>query len=705
MLGTLLNGRYRVVEVLSVKAQVSTYLAEDTCQIGSPKCLVKQIEPANDDPNWWPTARLLFANAVQTLKKLGTHPQIPQLVGFFEETQSFYLVHEWIEGHPLSAELVPGQPWSEERVVPLLQEALSILEFVRRYSFIHGNITPETLIRRASDGKLVLIDFGSKSPIGLEAESAEDSDESTVDIYALGIIAIAALTGLNPEQLAADPDLENWRERVPVPVSNQLAAVLNQMVQVHVKERSIGAGETCSDTAVAEAIEQEVKCFEEIPAIEQSRQPVAILEAAEVATAEIEDYPPIAARSTAREDSSCEGELESGDRETENLTHDAQKPELARRSKPLSVSRLLVTGGLGLGVTANAGAMIFGLTTLLEASQIDPGQDIFAKASEEYKSGDFKQALALAKSIPTYSAVYYEARDAMQAWENEWNQASNRFQQAEKAFKESRWLDVFREAEQIPDNSYWQNKLKPLIQKAAPKAKPEVQQLLQAARGEVNRGDFAAGLRVLAKIPKGVPDYAQVQTAVAEYREKQTVKLEARAKQLLKTASAKAAGKDFSSAVKLIRQIPKGTSVYESAQAKLTEYSQQRRIKADGLLQQAYQRAASGDFVRAIELLKQIPKGTSAYFTAQSKLLEYTNQRQIQTRRNTPSVPSPSVTPVNRRIRPSGQPQQRAAAPGEEFAASSQGSENVGGVSHVSQSLNPGDFLQEVDSIPFTLPG
>ncbi|HIK28747.1 MAG: protein kinase [Oscillatoriaceae bacterium SKW80] len=645
VLGTLLNGRYRVVEILSVKAQVSTYLAEDIYQTDSPKCLVKQIEPANNDPEWWVTARLRFANVVQTLKKLGTHPQIPELIGFFEENQSFYVVHEWIEGKSLSAEFVPGQPWNEERVVLLLQEVLSILEFVRRYSFIHGNITPETFIRRASDGKLVLIDFGCESQICSKAESAENCNQATVDVYALGIIAIAALSGLNPEQLVADTDIKNWRGRVPVPVSNQLATVLNQMLQVNIKETSMAAAPTAS----------------------------------------VEDYLPIAMRVTTREDS-CLLELESSKHQTENLTSLTEKPS-SRRSKPFSVSRLLITGGLGLGVTANAGAMIFGLTTLLEASQIDPGQDIFTKASEEYKSGDFKQALALAKSIPTYSAVYYEARNAMQRWENEWNQASHRFQQVEKAFKENRWLDVFREAEQIPDNPYWQKKLKPLFQKAALKVKPEVQQLLQAAHREVKRGDFAAGLQVLAKIPKEVPDYAQVQAIITEYKQKQTLKLEAKAQQLLKTASAKAASKDFSSAVKLIRQIPKGTSVYELAQAKLIEYSQQRRLKADGLLQQANQKAAAGDFVSAIKLLKRIPKGTSAYFTAQSKLLEYINQREIQTRRNTPLF-----TPVNRRITPSRQPQQRA-------------SENVEGGSLVSQSLNPGDLLQEIDSIPFNLPG
>lgn len=647
VLGTLLNGRYRVVKIISVKEQVSTYLAEDIYQTDNPKCFVKQIEQANNEAEWWATARRRFANVVQTLKKLGIHPQIPELIGFFEENQSFYVVHEWIEGKPLSAELVPGQPWNEEQVVLLLQEVLSILEFVRRHGFIHGRITPETIIRRASDGKLVLIDFGCESEIYSQVERVENSNESTVDIYALGIIALAALTGLNPEQLTADTDIENWRERVSVPVSNQLATVINQMLQVNIKKPGIAAAPT----------------------------------------AEVEDNLPVAIRVTTREKSCLPvPELESGEHQTENLTSLTEKPS-SRRSKPFSVSRLLITGGLGLGVTANAGAMIFGLTTLLEASQIDPGQDIFTKASEEYKSGDFKQALALAKSIPTYSAVYYEARNAMQAWENEWNQASHQFQQVEKAFKENRWLDVFREAEQIPDNSYWQNKLKPLLEKAAPKVKPEVQKLLQAAHREVNRGDFAAGLKVLAKIPKGVPDYAQVQATITDYKQRQTLKLEAKAQQLLKIASAKAASKDFSSAVKLIRQIPKGTSVYNLAQARLIEYSQQRRIKADGLLQQANQKAAAGDFVSAIELLKRIPKGTSAYFTAQSKLLEYTNQRQIQKRRNTPYY-----TPVNRRITPSRQPQQRA-------------SENVEGGYLVSQSLNPGDFLQEIDSIPFNLPG
>jgi len=40
-----------------------------------------------------------------SLRKLGNYDQIPQLLAHFEENLEFYLVQEFVPGHPLSAEL------------------------------------------------------------------------------------------------------------------------------------------------------------------------------------------------------------------------------------------------------------------------------------------------------------------------------------------------------------------------------------------------------------------------------------------------------------------------------------------------------------------------------------------------------------------------------------------------------------------------
>lgn len=161
MIGALLDQRYQVFQVLGQGGFGHTYLAQDTHRPGNPTCVVKHLKPATSEPDFLQTARRLFNGEAETLEKLGTHDQIPRLLAYFEDNQEFYLVQDFIEGHPLSVELQPGQRWQEDQVIQLLHEVLSILEFVHSNHVIHRDIKPDNLIRRAIDNKLVLVDFGA----------------------------------------------------------------------------------------------------------------------------------------------------------------------------------------------------------------------------------------------------------------------------------------------------------------------------------------------------------------------------------------------------------------------------------------------------------------------------------------------------------------------------------------------------------------
>ena len=114
MLGKLLDRRYEVTQVLGAGGFGRTYLAQDTRRPGNPTCVVNQI---------------------------------PRLLAYFEEDQEFYLVQEFIGGHTLTQELQPGQRWEERQVIGLLQEVLSILDFVHHHGVIHRDIKPDNLGR------------------------------------------------------------------------------------------------------------------------------------------------------------------------------------------------------------------------------------------------------------------------------------------------------------------------------------------------------------------------------------------------------------------------------------------------------------------------------------------------------------------------------------------------------------------------------
>ncbi|MBD2534040.1 serine/threonine protein kinase [Nostoc flagelliforme FACHB-838] len=270
MIGKLLDHRYQVIRVLAMGGFGQTYIAQDTRRPGNPLCVVKHLKPGTD-PRVFDTAKRLFNSEAETLEKLGNHDQIPRLLAYFDENQEFYLVQEYIEGHTLAEELISGQRWSESQVIQLLQEVLQILEFVHRQGVIHRDIKPDNIIRRASDNKLVLVDFGAVkqlrtqlvtvgaqpsatvvigTPGYMPTEQGQGKPRPNSDIYSLGIIAIQALTGLQPTQLQEDPETGEIIWRHSVTVNHRLAAVLSKMVRYHFKDRYQNATEAlqaCQD--------------------------------------------------------------------------------------------------------------------------------------------------------------------------------------------------------------------------------------------------------------------------------------------------------------------------------------------------------------------------------------------------------------------------------------------------------------------------
>jgi serine/threonine protein kinase len=241
-----LRNRFEIVKHLGSGGSGDTYLAIDLDLPGRPHCVVKHFQPKDSNPAILPIAKSLFDREAEVLYQLGNdHDQIPRLFAHFNEDGDFYLVQEFIDGHALTQEIVPGQRLSENAVLNLLKEILEVLSFVHQNNIIHRDIKPQNLMRRHSDQKIVLIDFGSIKKIGalgagltiavgtpgyMPSEQAKGKPRLCSDIYALGMIGIQALTGLIPEQLQEDPNTGEvlWRDQAQV--SNVLADILDTMV-------------------------------------------------------------------------------------------------------------------------------------------------------------------------------------------------------------------------------------------------------------------------------------------------------------------------------------------------------------------------------------------------------------------------------------------------------------------------------------------
>ncbi len=263
------GGRYQIVSPLGGGGFGQTYLAIDTHLPGRPQCVVKHLKPRLTDTLSLETAQRLFETEAQVLYRLNGYSQVPRLLAHFEEDREFYLVQEFIPGANLSQEVVLGRQVSQEAVIALLQDILEILVHVHQHNIIHRDIKPSNLIRRAVDGRVVLIDFGAVKQISNQVIQVHSHTTRTIaigspgympseqmagkprfcsDLYAVGMLGIQALTSLHPKDCPEDPRTGEvmWRDRVPE-VTPALADVLDKMVRYDFRQRYPTALEALTD--------------------------------------------------------------------------------------------------------------------------------------------------------------------------------------------------------------------------------------------------------------------------------------------------------------------------------------------------------------------------------------------------------------------------------------------------------------------------
>ncbi|BAZ45926.1 TPR repeat-containing serine/threonine protein kinase [Chondrocystis sp. NIES-4102] len=268
----LIGGRYRVLNCLRTTGFCETYVAEDTHLPGNPHplCVVKKLQPQSNEDFVLNTARRLFDSEAKVLYKLNDHPHIPRLLAHLEVNKEFYLVQEYIEGKDLSqTEIIPGKRWSESEVKAFLIEVLEILAFIHQNNVIHRDIKPSNLIRRQSDRKIFLIDFGAVKEITnmtltegqgnvltvvigtpgyMASEQQRGDPRFCSDIYALGITAIQAFTGYHPDQLTRDRETGEVKwQHLASPCTDEFARILDKMVRNDFPQRYRNANDVLED--------------------------------------------------------------------------------------------------------------------------------------------------------------------------------------------------------------------------------------------------------------------------------------------------------------------------------------------------------------------------------------------------------------------------------------------------------------------------
>ncbi|QLE59328.1 serine/threonine protein kinase [Nostoc sp. TCL26-01] len=287
--GQLLRNRYRVLRLLGEGGFSKTYAAEDADRLDAP-CVIKQFFPQIQGTGQRNKAAEFFKEEAFRLYELGeNHSQIPRLLAYFEQGSSLYLVQEFIKGLTLIQE-VEQQPFNEVKIRQLLSDLLPVLEFIHFHNVIHRDIKPENIIRRESDSKLVLIDFGGAKQVTQTSIARQATAIYTLgyapteqmagfachasDLYALGVTCVRLMTQCLPQQNPYghiddglyDPMNGKWLwqeylQQQNITISDDLSNILNKLLQHLPSDRYQSAVEVIDDLKLSTKLPIETQIF------------------------------------------------------------------------------------------------------------------------------------------------------------------------------------------------------------------------------------------------------------------------------------------------------------------------------------------------------------------------------------------------------------------------------------------------------------
>jgi serine/threonine protein kinase len=275
-----LKGLYEAIALIGQGGMGRTFRAKDLGRLGQP-CAIKQFLPQFREPELMKKAIALFESEAAQLKVLGSHPQIPELIAYFEEEGCLYLVQELIDGENLYNELQSQGIFSEAKIYQLLEDILPVLQFIHDRQVIHRDIKPDNIVRKKEKGKrkksnsqlpstnspqsnLVLVDFGAAKAFTTDTanrtgtligsaeyvapEQARGKALPQSDLYSLGVTCIHLLTGISPFDLYDDvSDRWIWRDNLQTSISSHLANILDRLLERAISNRYHSANEVMND--------------------------------------------------------------------------------------------------------------------------------------------------------------------------------------------------------------------------------------------------------------------------------------------------------------------------------------------------------------------------------------------------------------------------------------------------------------------------
>ena len=198
-----------------------------------------------DDPG----LRKRFAAEIETLKSL-QHPCIVQLLAFGEEDGQPYFAMELVRGRSLEQMLRSGRTFDWRETVGIAIDITRALKSAHDHGVVHRDLKPANLLfpeEPSADAAVKLADFGIARLFGSSCHTMAGTIVGTaeymapeqatggpvdhrVDLYALGLVIYAMLTGRPPFHGGEATDIiRRQRTEAPPRVSTRVAGIPTEL--------------------------------------------------------------------------------------------------------------------------------------------------------------------------------------------------------------------------------------------------------------------------------------------------------------------------------------------------------------------------------------------------------------------------------------------------------------------------------------------
>jgi serine/threonine protein kinase len=142
-----------------------------------------------------------------------THPNIVVVFDAGEEGGLFYITMEFVEGRSLQSHIDSHQPFPVSRVLKIMEQVCSALDFAHQHNVVHRDIKPANLMLTPDDtvkitdfGTAKILQFGTAqtahvmgTPSYMSPEQVKGKPvDGRSDIFSLGVVLYELMTGEKP---------------------------------------------------------------------------------------------------------------------------------------------------------------------------------------------------------------------------------------------------------------------------------------------------------------------------------------------------------------------------------------------------------------------------------------------------------------------------------------------------------------------------